>query len=131
MFNDSMKVSISDYIEVKTKLLSGYNLLLDFDEEHRTRFLNSMGVLKNVAINTFLFPYDLDLYTDMKNISQDKLLESGLQEKYNISDNMILSKFQEYHGFKFGELVDAGKLDLELLNRFHYTNNVNDSSVKY
>lgn len=123
--------SIDDYVTLKTKLLSGYDLLLEFSDEHRNNFLNSMGILKNVAHNTYLFPYDLDLFNDIKDAVKDKLLISGLQEKYNISDQMLLSKYQEYHGFKFGELIDSGKLDLDLLNKFHYDKNVNNSSVRY
>ena len=124
MFNEN--VTIDDYIVLKTKLLSGYNMLLDFSEDHRNRFLNSMGRLKYVAINTFLFPYDLELFTDITNIPKEDLLKSGLQEKYNISDEMILNKFSEYQMFNFGKLLDDGKLDLDLLNRFHYDSGENN-----
>lgn len=79
-----------------------------------------MGRLKTIAIHTYLFPYDLDLFCDMKSISQESLLTSGLQEKYHINDQMILSKYQEYHGFQFDELLNSGKLDLNLFNQFHY-----------
>ncbi len=124
MFNES--VTVDDYVVLKTKLLSGYDMLLEFSEDHRNRFLNSMGRLKYVAINTFLFPYDLELFTDMKSISKENLLNSGLQEKYNISDDMILNKFSEYQMFNFGKLLDDGKLDLDLLNRFHYDSGENN-----
>ena len=124
MFNEN--VTIDDYIVLKTKLLSGYNMLLDFSEDHRNRFLNSMGRLKYVAINTFLFPYDLELFTDITNVPKEDLLKSGLQEKYNISDEMILNKFSEYQMFNFGKLLDDGKLDLDLLNRFHYDSGENN-----
>ena len=69
-------VSIEDYITLKTKLLANYNLLLDFNEEHRNRFLNSMGKLKTIAINTYLFPYDLDLFYDMKSVSQERVIKT-------------------------------------------------------
>ncbi len=130
MFNES--VTVDDYVVLKTKLLSGYDMLLEFSEDHRNRFLNSMGRLKYVAINTFLFPYDLELFTDMKSISKENLLNSGLQEKYNISDDMILSKSSEYRMFDFGKLLDDGKLDLDLLNKFHHddVNNKPDSINK-
>ena len=130
MFNES--VTVDDYVVLKTKLLSGYDMLLEFSEDHRNRFLNSMGRLKYVAINTFLFPYDLELFADMKSISKENLLNSGLQEKYNISDDMILSKSSEYRMFDFGKLLDDGKLDLDLLNKFHHddVNNKPDSINK-
>lgn len=126
MFSEN--ITVDDYVVLKTKLLSGYNLLLEFREDHRNRFLNSMGQLKYVAINTFLCPYDLDLFTDMKNIPKENLLKSGLQAKYGISDEMVLSKFGEYQMFNFGKLVDDGKLDIDLLNRFHHNDENNKPS---
>lgn len=129
MFNES--VTVDDYVVLKTKLLSGYDMLLEFSEDHRNRFLNSMGRLKYVAINTFLFPYDLELFTDMKSISKENLLNSGLQEKYNISDDMILSKSSEYRMFDFGKLLDDGKLDLDLLNKFHHDDVNNKPELKF
>lgn len=122
-------VSIEDYITLKTKLLANYNLLLDFNEEHRNRFLNSMGKLKTIAINTYLFPYDLDLFYDMKSVSQESLMTSGLQEKYHISDQILFSKYQEYHGFQFGELLSNGKLDFNLFNQFHYPKTSQQSTI--
>lgn len=118
------------YAYTKNVIYQLYPVLKKLSEEELEKIFITFKELEVVARNTYLFPYDYELWHEIKSINQSELLLSNLQNKYNITDRLILEKYQEYHLFEFGKLLQSQDLlDLDALKKFHYDNKISNKKV--
>ena len=122
------------YVAVKTTIYDLYPVLKKLSKEDLERVFERLkndaskrfsniklveGYL-TTAKNTYLFPFDNDLYNDLKGVEQKSILQVGLQEKYGINDQLLSEKHQEYHLFDFPNKV----LGSDSANRFQYQSDI-------
>ena len=118
------------YVAVKTTVYDLYPALKKLSEEDLEKVFEHLerggdkyfGSFRagtfahDIAKNTYLFPYDNDLYLDLTSVNHEEVLDSGLQEKYGISDQLLVDKFREYRFFEFQKRV----LNSDSSKKFQY-----------
>ncbi|MBE6146804.1 MAG: hypothetical protein E7168_00555 [Firmicutes bacterium] len=118
------------YVAVKTTIYDLYPALKKLAEEDLEKVFEHLErdgdkhfgssragtFASGIAKNTYLFPYDNDLYLDLDSVRQDEILDSGLQEKYGISDQLLIDKFREYRFFEFQKTL----LNSDSSKKFQY-----------
>ena len=114
------KVTYENYAATKMIIYKYYSDIKTMNDVQRKELFSNFGYLEKVARNTFLCPYDIELYNDIKTISQHELFNSRLQEKYNISSRLLNEKYQEYYGYEFERLLYEDEyIDYKLVEQFH------------
>lgn len=117
-------VTFESYVYTKNVIYQLYPVLKELNESDLSKVFSTFGKLENVARNTFVFPYDFDLYNDIKDLDQSVVLNTDLYTKYNIDSKLLFEKYTEYKFYNFDRLLnDSELLDISSLKKFHYYDN--------
>lgn len=116
----SENVSIQKYAYTKNVVYQLYPVLKGLSDNEKEAIFSTFEKLDKVARNTYLFPYDRELFNDIKKIKFELLLDSHLQEKYDISDQILKEKYEEYRFYEFGQLLNSSLLDVVSMEKFDY-----------
>ena len=110
-------VSLKKYAYTKNVIYQLYPVLKKFSDSQLDEVFSTFGKLESVARNTYLFPYDVDLFQELNQVE----IPSFLCDKYNIDSKLLSEKYIEYRFYRFGALLlDDELLDIDLLKRFNY-----------
>ena len=114
-------ITFESYAYTKNVIYQLYPALRKLSEDDLEKIFSTFGKLENVARNTYLFPYDLDLFNEVKDMEQGILLDTDLQTRYNIDSKLLTEKYVEYKFYNFNKLLnEAELLELDSLKKFHY-----------
>lgn len=114
-------ISTEKYAYTKNVVYQLYPVLEKLSDIEKETVFSTFGRLDKVARNTYLFPYDNDLFNDIKEVNFELLLDSKLQQKYDINDQLLKEKYEEYHFYGFGNLLNSNSLlDIDNMKKFNY-----------
>lgn len=110
-------VDFKKYAYTKNVIYQLYPVLKTFNDSQLDKFFSTFGRLESIARNTYLFPYDLELFEDLNAME----IPAFLSDKYSIDSKLLSEKCIEYKFYEFGKLLlDSELLDLDSIKKFNY-----------
>ena len=117
------------YAATKMVIYNHYPDIKKMDEEQLEELFSNFGYLETVARNTFLCPYDMELYQILNNNGLSDSNVQYINKKFNIDKEILKQKWQEYLKYNYIQCVGENLIDYHIVFELskEFLNNTSDS----